>query len=68
MLTQRELEIVDLVTLGDTNQMIASRLGLAFYTVQTHVSNIFDKLGLSSRLQVALWRLSRGNDENHRRI
>jgi ATP/maltotriose-dependent transcriptional regulator MalT len=48
-LTARELEVLHLVATGKTNRMIAADLFLSEKTVARHVSNIFTKLGLSSR-------------------
>jgi ATP/maltotriose-dependent transcriptional regulator MalT len=48
-LTGRELEVLRLVAAGETNHAIASRLHLADKTVHRHVSNIYAKLGVSSR-------------------
>ena len=48
-LTARELEVLRLVATGMTNQRIADDLVLAVRTVDRHVSNIFTKLGVSSR-------------------
>ena len=48
-LTARELEVLRLVATGKTNRAIAARLGISEKTVARHVSNIFTKLGLSSR-------------------
>jgi DNA-binding CsgD family transcriptional regulator len=53
-LTQRELEIAGLIADGLTSQQIAARLFISQRTVTTHVTNI-DKLGLSSRIQLASW-------------
>jgi DNA-binding NarL/FixJ family response regulator len=52
-LTQREREIVDLISQGMSNKEIAIRLHIATYTVKSHVHNILEKLALSSRLQIA---------------
>ncbi|MBI4720644.1 MAG: response regulator transcription factor [Chitinivibrionia bacterium] len=52
-LTQREREIVDLISEGMSNKEIAIRLHIATYTVKSHVHNILEKLALSSRLQIA---------------
>ena len=48
-LTPRELEVVRLVAAGGTNKAIAAELVLSERTVDRHVSNIFAKLGVSSR-------------------
>jgi DNA-binding CsgD family transcriptional regulator len=48
-LTERELQVLRLVATGTTNHAIASQLFVAEKTVDRHVSNIFTKLGVSSR-------------------
>jgi DNA-binding NarL/FixJ family response regulator len=48
-LTGRELEVLRLVAAGETNKAIAAELVLSERTVDRHVSNIFAKLGVSSR-------------------
>jgi DNA-binding NarL/FixJ family response regulator len=48
-LTARELEVLRLVATGETNKAIAATLVLSERTVDRHVSNIFAKLGTSSR-------------------
>jgi DNA-binding NarL/FixJ family response regulator len=48
-LTPRELQVLRLVAAGKTNRSIAADLFLSEKTVARHVSNIFSKLGLSSR-------------------
>ena len=48
-LTARELEVLRLIAAGKTNKAIAAELVLSERTVDRHVSNIFTKLGLSSR-------------------
>jgi DNA-binding CsgD family transcriptional regulator len=48
-LTQRELEVLRLLSAGDTNKQIAASLVLSVRTVDRHVSNIYTKLGVSSR-------------------
>jgi DNA-binding NarL/FixJ family response regulator len=52
-LTRRELEIASLVTDRRTNREIAAALFLSEKTVESHMRNIFMKLGASSRVQVA---------------
>ena len=48
-LTKRETEVIGLIATGKTNRGIAGELGISEKTVARHVSNIFTKLGLSSR-------------------
>jgi DNA-binding NarL/FixJ family response regulator len=52
-LTRRERQVAELVAHGQTNRRIAEQLALAEKTVETHLSNIFGKLGVSSRAEVA---------------
>jgi DNA-binding NarL/FixJ family response regulator len=49
-LTARELQVLRLVAAGETNKAIAAELVLSQRTVDRHVSNIFAKLGVSSRV------------------
>jgi NarL family two-component system response regulator LiaR len=59
-LTEREIEIVQQMSLGRTNQEIADDLVLSERTVRTHVTNILAKLGLSNRTQAVLYALRWG--------
>ncbi|MFZ0014026.1 MAG: AAA family ATPase [Acidimicrobiia bacterium] len=52
-LTGRELEVAELVVDRRTNREIAEELFVSTKTVETHMRNIFNKLGVSSRVQVA---------------
>jgi DNA-binding NarL/FixJ family response regulator len=57
-LTKRELEVVRLIVDGCSNREIAGQFGLSEETVKRHLSNIFDKLGVSTRLELALFALA----------
>ena len=53
-LTSRETEIVAAIRTGSSNREIALKLSISEETVKRHLSNIFGKLGVSSRLELAL--------------
>jgi len=59
-LSEREQEVVALITKGCSNREIARELTIAEATAVRHVANILDKLGLKSRAQVAVWAVERG--------
>jgi NarL family two-component system response regulator LiaR len=59
-LTERELDVLRLVTHGLSNKEIALSLGLSKGTVKVHVSNVLNKLGASSRTQAAMMALQMG--------
>lgn len=59
-LTGREVDVLELIARGFTNQDIADRLCVSETTVRTHVSNILAKLHLSNRVQAALYALREG--------
>jgi predicted ATPase/DNA-binding CsgD family transcriptional regulator len=55
VLTPREVEVAGLIAKGLSNKAIAAKLVIARRTVEAHVEHILDKLGFSSRTQVAAW-------------
>jgi DNA-binding NarL/FixJ family response regulator len=57
-LTRREMDIVSAVAAGESNKSIARRLSLSEDTVKHHVSHVFDKLGVFSRLELAVFALN----------
>ena len=60
-LTDRELEVAELVANGLTNREIARRLGIAEWTAVNHLRKIMKKLSCTSRVQVAGWMAKRAD-------
>jgi DNA-binding CsgD family transcriptional regulator len=67
-LSDRELQIIDLVATGLTNQLIAVKLEISKRTVDNHISNILTKTGTENRVPLVRWALHWGkvclNDVN----
>jgi two-component system, NarL family, nitrate/nitrite response regulator NarL len=61
-LTPRELQIVSAIVAGQTNREIAQQFSVSEDTVKHHVTNVFDKCGVSNRLELALFAV------NHRLV
>ena len=59
-LTDRELEILTLMAVGDTNKVIARKLDIGEGTVKTHVKSVLSKLGANSRTEAAAVAARRG--------
>nr|WP_115016278.1 helix-turn-helix transcriptional regulator [Synechococcus sp. UW140] len=59
-LSSRELEIIELVAEGLTNQEIAERLTISKRTVDNHVSNVFTKTGSKNRVALLNWAMDHG--------
>jgi DNA-binding NarL/FixJ family response regulator len=57
-LTPRELEVVGSIVEGCSNRDIARQFSLSEETVKRHLSNIFDKTGVSTRLELALFAIA----------
>ena len=53
-LTKREAQIVEGIRLGLTNKQIGRKLGISPTTVKTHLENIFHKLNVTHRVQLAI--------------
>ena len=58
-LTPREMEVVGCIVEGCSNKDIAKRFKLSEETVKRHLSNIFDKTGVSTRLELAMFAIAR---------
>lgn len=59
-LTQREEEVLDLLTQGITYKGVAGKLFISETTVKTHVNNIFQKLQVNDRTQAVLYAINNG--------
>jgi DNA-binding NarL/FixJ family response regulator len=53
VLTEREREVLDVLTTGATNRAIAERLFISEKTVSVHVTNLLAKLGVTNRTEAA---------------
>ena len=54
-LTPRELDVLRQVIDGQANKQIARRLGISEKTVKGHLTNVFQRIGVTDRTQAALW-------------
>jgi two-component system response regulator NreC len=60
LLTTREREVLQLLAEGKSNKDVAAMLSLSLYTVETHRSNIFQKLNLHSGAELILYAIRKG--------
>ena len=60
LLTSREEQVVALVTDGLSNRDVATELGLSEHTVKKYLFRIFEKLGISSRVELVLYAMHHG--------
>jgi DNA-binding NarL/FixJ family response regulator len=58
LLSRREEEVANMVVEGLTNQEIAGKLGVSAHTVKNHLFRIYEKLGISSRMELNLYATS----------
>ena len=54
-LTRRELDILNAVVSGETNRVMAARFSISENTVKRHLTQIFDKVGVSNRIELAIF-------------
>jgi DNA-binding CsgD family transcriptional regulator len=64
LLSKRELDVVGCVSEGLSNREIAARLNLSEHTVKNYMFRIFDKLGVSTRVEMVLYAFSNSNPDN----
>jgi DNA-binding NarL/FixJ family response regulator len=67
-LTDRESEILALITQGRSNADVAALTYLSPNTVKSYIRSVYRKIGVSSRTQAVLWGVSNGFSPDHRRI
>lgn len=67
LLSKREFQVVECVVQGMTNREIAARLGLSQHTVKNYLFRVFDKLGVSSRIELLFMTLGQNNDLGDRK-
>lgn len=67
-LTNRELEILQLVIAGKTNKAIAHEIRISEKTVEFHLDNIYSKIGTRTRLMAGIWALQHGIGAEPREI
>ena len=60
LLTPREEQVVALVADGLSNREVAGELGLSEHTIKKYLLRIFDKVGISSRVELVLYAMSHG--------
>ncbi len=59
-LSDREIEILQLVGQGKSNKEIAGLLFISVNTVKVHLGNIFGKIGVTSRMEATLYAIEQG--------
>lgn len=62
LLTPREEQVVALVADGQSNREVAAELGLSEHTIKKYLLRIFDKLGISTRVELVLYAFSHGEN------
>lgn len=59
-LSQRELDVLELIAKGMKNEAIATELGIVRRTVEQHITNILHKIGVQDRTSAVLWAIRKG--------
>ncbi len=59
-LTEREAQIMQCLVQGDSNKLIANRLGITEATVKVHMKSLLRKINATNRTQAAIWALNNG--------
>lgn len=53
--SHREMQIIESLVVGMTARELAAELGISFHTVRTHIRNIYSKLEVANRIELARW-------------
>ena len=65
--SRRQLRVIELVAQGLKNKEIAKELRISEYVVRNHLGKIYDKIGVSNRVELALWYWARRQERKPRR-
>ena len=65
--SRRQLRVIELVTQGLKNKEIAKELRISEHVVRNHLGKIYDKIGVSNRVELALWYWARRQERKPRR-
>ena len=65
--SRRQLRVIELVAQGLKNKDIAKELRISEYVVRNHLQKIYDKVGVSNRVELALWYWARRQEGKPRR-
>jgi DNA-binding NarL/FixJ family response regulator len=63
-LSRRQRRVVELVAHGLKNREIATELGIGVFVVRNYLSAIYDKIGVSNRVELALWYWARKQEDS----
>jgi two-component system nitrate/nitrite response regulator NarL len=63
LLSQREVQILRHLILGDSNKMIANVFGITEATIKVHLKSLLRKINASNRTQAAIWGFNNGFGE-----
>ena len=67
-LTQREIQILHLVLEGQTNKAIAGELSVCEKTIEFHLSHIYTKIGVRTRMMAGIWAIQHCMEKETRGI
>lgn len=65
--SRRQLRVIELVAQGLKNKEIAKELRISEHVVRNHLGKIYDKIGVSNRVELALWYWARRQERKPRR-